>query len=154
MLIKTCSSKKIVVYKGGDWAKSFKTLPPVTQCARKRTCAKHTLVRLTLLEIAPSYMKAPTPLLILPPELLRRSLLLLPYPFTHSFNSYYSLTLTLTLVMRLCPSRLSLLSCVLCCVLCYAVCCVMLVVYKGGSWHSSFKARLIRRSLLSRLKLL
>ena len=53
-----------VVYKCGDWASSFKTLPPVTQCARKRTCAKHTLVRLTLLKTDPSYMSTPTPLLI------------------------------------------------------------------------------------------
>ena len=93
---------RIVVYKGGSWHSSFKA----------RLIRRSLLPRLTLLEIAPSYMKAPTPLLILPPELLIRSLIrsLTPTPkppiSLNSFTLTLLHTIPLPLLCMLCAVRL------------------------------------------------
>ena len=101
----------------------LKLLITVTQCARKRTCAKRTFARLTLLEMLPSYMRTHTSYSYNPLSSYAEA----SYSLTHSFNSYYYLTLTLTLTLVICCTSYSSPVCVVCLRVCVVLCCVLSV---------------------------
>ena len=110
----------------------LKLVITVTHFARKRTCAKRTFARLTLLEMLPSYMRTHTSYSYNPLSSYAEASLSL-YPFTPSLTpSYYPLTLTLVMCVVCCSSRLSYVyACYVCCVYVYVsvllvLCCAHL----------------------------